>query len=62
MSSSRLVRKYAWRIWILVVVIGLVAFPEEPPGDSLGLVLRIGCMIATFGTILVLVKKLGESP
>jgi hypothetical protein len=62
MNASPLVRKYAWRIWTLVVVIGLVAFPEEPPGDILGLVLRIGCMIATFGTILVLARKLDRSP
>jgi hypothetical protein len=58
MNASPLVRKYAWRIWILVVVIGLIAFPEEPPEDNLGLVLRISCMIATFGTILVLARKL----
>lgn len=62
MNVSPLVRKYAWRIWILIVVIGLIAFPEEPPEDILGLVLRIGCMIATSGTILVLARKLGRSP
>lgn len=62
MSALRLARKYAWRIWILIVVIGLIAFPEEPPEDILGLVLRIGCMIATFGTVLVLARKLGRSP
>lgn len=62
MNASPLVTKYAWRIWILFVVIGLIAFPEEPPENTLGLVLRIGCMIATFGTILVLARKLDRSP
>ena len=58
MNASPLATKYAWRIWILIVVIRLIAFPEEPPEEILGLVLRIGCMIATFGTILVLARKL----